>query len=156
MKHLSFLISVLVAAGLSSGCRESRAHPAHGEALHNTEAPTPAASYKPGHGVTLTEAGKAFVDVQTADVRTEEHGGKEVTVIPKDALLRTVRGDFVYVVNGNAFLRAPVVSGVADGADVQIEDGLYEGDRVVVRGVRVLALTEVQALNGGVGCADGH
>jgi hypothetical protein len=75
--------------------------------------------------------------------------------IPADALLRTVRGDFVFVENGGWFLLTPVTAGAMDAARVAITDGLYEGDVVVTRGVRQLALAEIQALNGGVGCADG-
>jgi hypothetical protein len=67
-----------------------------------------------------------------------------------------VRGDFVFVDNGGWFLLTPVVATRSDGARVEISDGLYEGDVVVTRGVRKLALAEIQALNGGVGCADGH
>ena len=70
--------------------------------------------------------------------------------------MRTIKGDFVYVANGDWFLRTPVVIGATDASHVEIKDGLYEGDAIVVKGVRGLSLAEIQALNGGVGCADGH
>ena len=46
--------------------------------------------------------------------------------------------------------------GAADATHIEIKDGLYEGDTIVVKGTRALSLAEIQALNGGVGCADGH
>jgi hypothetical protein len=49
-----------------------------------------------------------------------------------------------------------VVIGATDASHIEIKDGLYEGDTIVVKGVRGLSLAEIQALNGGVGCADGH
>jgi hypothetical protein len=39
---------------------------------------------------------------------------------------------------------------------VQITDGLYAGDQVVVQPVMSLWLAELQSLRGGKACADGH
>jgi hypothetical protein len=83
-------------------------------------------------------------------------GAAGAAAIPTDALLRTIKGDFVYVANGDWFLRTPVIPGPTNATHVAIKEGLYEGDRIVARGVRALWLAEIQAVNGGVACADGH
>ncbi len=149
--------TLLLAALLSSlsfvlsGCGESHANTvAHQE-------PTPAATYKAGHGVQLTATARQFVGLQTGEVASHTFPkATDVPSIPAEALLRTIKGDFVYVANGEWFLRTPVTIGATDATHVEIKDGLYEGDTIVVKGVRGLSLAEIQALNGGVGCADGH
>lgn len=72
-----------------------------------------------------------------------------VTVIPTSALLRTAEGTYVYVVNGNSYLRTPVaVGGVVDGK-IEITDGLYAGDQVVAKPVETLWIIELRATKGG-------
>lgn len=138
MKTLFLLASAAVLL-FASGCSNSSAR--------ETAAPAPAVVYKAGHGLRLSPAATAFAGIDTA-----EFTGR----LPTAALLRTVKGDFVYVVNGECLLRTPVTVGEAAGLDLTLKDGLYEGDRIVVAGVRALWLAELQAINGGVGCADGH
>ncbi len=151
MKTLLTVVLLSTLTFALSGCGDSQA------ASKPQAEPTPASTYKAGHGVQLTETGRKFVGVQTGEVGSHAFAGAtEVPAIPADALLRTVKGDFVYVANGDWFLRTPVTVGGADGTHVEIKDGLYEGDTIVVKGVRGLSLAEIQALNGGVGCADGH
>lgn len=70
-------------------------------------------------------------------------------VIPRSALLRTTEGTFVYVANGAAFLRTPVVVGKTSAGEVGIADGLYAGDIVVSRPVEQLWLTELRFTKGG-------
>ncbi|MFA6288433.1 MAG: hypothetical protein WC661_13705 [Opitutaceae bacterium] len=151
MKTLAALTLTSAALALAlAGCGDSRATPAHVE-------PAPAAIYKAGHGLQFTETARKFAGLATGEVTSRAFAGaSEVASIPTTALLRTVKGDFVYVVNGGWFLRTPVTTGASDSSHVEIKDGLYEGDTVVVRGVRALSLAEIQALNGGVGCAGGH
>lgn len=150
MKTLLHLSSAITLAVIFSGCLESRAGTTATE-------PVPAATYKAGYGVQLSQTARTFAGLETGDVVSHAFAGAgEATAVPIQALLRTVRGDFVYVGNGDWFLRTPVTTGAIDGTHVEIKEGLYEGDTVVVGGVRALSLTEVQALNGGVGCADGH
>jgi len=150
MKTLTFFLSLVLIAAVQTGCSDT-----HGGEQAQPE-PVPAASYKAGHGVRLTEAGKKFARLETIEATTRKSGGADVVAIPATALLRTVRGDFVYVANGEWFLRTPVTVGEASGEHLEIRDGLYEGDTIVSKGVRALSLSEIQALNGGVGCADGH
>lgn len=140
MKTL-LILTLASAALLVSGCTESQARETA------TATPAPAATYKTGHGLQLSPAAAAFAGVATA-----EFDGR----LPAAALLRTVKGDFVYVANGEWLLRTPVTVATNDGLHFTLKDGLYEGDRVATAGVRALWLAELQAINGGVACADGH
>ena len=71
------------------------------------------------------------------------------TSIPVAALLRSAQGDFVYVANGERLLRTAVtVGGEADGF-VQITNGLYAGDRVAVKPVEMLWLSELRLATAG-------
>ena len=72
-----------------------------------------------------------------------------VTVIPREALLETAYGPFVYVLNGEAFLRTAVTTGGRRGEFTEITDGLYSGDQIVVRPVETLYLIELRATKGG-------
>lgn len=151
MKTALVSLLLITSAALLSSCGKSIA------ADNPAAEPTPAAVYKAGNGVQLTPIARQFAGVATAELgmhRFSDQG--EVVAVPRTALLRTVRGDFVYVANGPWFLRTPVTVGAMDDTHVEIKDGLYEGDTIVIRGVRALSLAEIQALNGGVGCADGH
>lgn len=69
--------------------------------------------------------------------------------VPRAALLDTALGTFVYVVNGEAFLRTPVSTGAMDDALVEITDGVYDGDTVVTSPVSQLWLTELRLTKGG-------
>jgi hypothetical protein len=143
MKTLITVLSLSLASFVVSGCSES--HAAHSRD-HAAE-PTPACSYKEGMGLELTQAGAKFIGLQTA-----EFDGK----LPKESLLRTAKGDFVFVQNGGRYLRTPVKVAATDNRTFELMEGLYEGDTIVVQGARGLWLAELQAVNGGVGCADGH
>lgn len=145
------ILAALCAAVLSS------CSPTQAEADSRAAAEATAAHFKEGHGVQLSPAAAAFVGLATTEVAAQPVGGAgTVPAIPAAALLRTVKGDFVYVANGGWYLRTPVTTGAAHDDRVEIRDGLYEGDLVVSVGVEALWLAELQAVNGGVGCADGH
>lgn len=80
--------------------------------------------------------------------------GSDATVvaIPRAALLECSDGHSVYTVSGDYFVRAPVKVG-AIGADlVEIKDGLYVGDQVVLQSVMSLWMTELAAVKGGQAC----
>lgn len=81
---------------------------------------------------------------------------REATTIPASAVVESVRGNFVYAANGGAFLRTPVTLGSRQGDRVEVVDGLFEGDEIVTTGASSLWMIELQAVNGGKGCADGH
>jgi hypothetical protein len=86
----------------------------------------------------------------TFDAAKEEN----VTVIPRSALLRAAEGNFVYVVNGDHLTRTAVKAGVESGDFLEITDGLYSGDKVAVKPVQTLWLTELRFVKGGAACAD--
>ena len=79
---------------------------------------------------------------------------ENVTVIPRSALLRAAEGDFVYAVNGDHLTRTAVKAGVESGDLVEITDGLYSGDKVAIKSVQTLWLTELRFVKGGAACAD--
>jgi multidrug efflux pump subunit AcrA (membrane-fusion protein) len=81
---------------------------------------------------------------------------RESTFVRSSAVVESVRGTFVYALNGESYLRTPVKLGTRSGDRVEILDGLFEGDEVVTRGAKDIWLVELQAVNGGKGCADGH
>ncbi|MCC5021579.1 MAG: hypothetical protein J6386_01620 [Candidatus Synoicihabitans palmerolidicus] len=112
-----------------------------------------ACTYKAGHGVHLSAAARDFAGLTTSSVAPHQAAD---TAVPREAVLNTTTGPIVYVANGDAFLRTSVTVEPLTATHVAINDGLYEGDIVVVNGVLTLALAEIQAVNGGVGCADGH
>jgi len=83
-------------------------------------------------------------------------GEREVMSVPRRALLRTAEGEFVYTRNGEHFIRTPVKTGAVNDENVEIIDGLYAGDEVVVNPVMTLWMAELQSIRGGKACADGH
>ena len=111
-------------------------------------------SFRAGRGITLNEAAKVAVGLEVETVETS--GNESALFIAESALVETVRGDFVYTLNGAAYLRVAVKTGTRADGRVEIIDGLLEGDEVVVGGAYDLWMIELQAVNGGRGCADGH
>ena len=82
--------------------------------------------------------------------------GEAVTAVPRSALLKTAEGSFVYAVNGEFYVRTPVKVGAVSDEHVEITDGLYAGDQIVVSPVMSLWLAELQVLRGGKACTCGH
>ncbi len=111
-----------------------------------------AAEFKKGQGLLLTPEAVEFIGLRKA----EAQASGERVLVPAQALLRTSEGSFVFVQNGQRWLRTPVKVGVESVGTIQVADGLLEGDVVAVAGVRDLWLAELQAIKGGVGCADGR
>ena len=150
MKSSIIIFLMLALSVCYSGCARAQAETPE-------PAPAPAAVYKAGRGLQFAPAATQLFAIQTGEVSTRDFAtAKGAAAIPTEALLRTVKGDFVYVANGGWFLRTPVTVGAADGTWVEVKEGLYEGDSIVTHGTRALWLAELQAVNGGVGCADGH
>lgn len=83
-------------------------------------------------------------------------GTEAEPVVPEAALLRTAEGSFVYVVNGSRLKRAPVKLGGGQDGVIAVRDGLLVGDKVVVAGVPLLWLAELQSIRGGKSCCDVH
>jgi multidrug efflux pump subunit AcrA (membrane-fusion protein) len=77
---------------------------------------------------------------------------KPALVIPASALLVTAEGCFVYVVNGTHLTRTKIKTGSSSEGVVEVEDGLYAGDSVAIKGVQSLWIVELSALKGGTPC----
>jgi multidrug efflux pump subunit AcrA (membrane-fusion protein) len=120
-----------------------------------TESPAPAAKaaeFKKRQGLLLTPEAVEFIGLRKAEAQAKA----DRVVLPRQALLRTSEGVFVFVANGQRWLRTPVKVGTESAESAEITDGVLEGDLVVVAGVWDLWMAELQAIKGGVGCADGH
>lgn len=69
--------------------------------------------------------------------------------VPRAALIDGSSGSFVYVVNGDSFLRTMVKTGASDAEWMEITDGLYAGDFVVTHGAPKLWQAELRLIKGG-------
>lgn len=78
--------------------------------------------------------------------------GASVVTIPRAALLQCSDGYSVYTVSGEHLVRTPVKIGAVNAELVEIKDGLYAGDQVVLQPVMSLWLTELAAVKGGQSC----
>ncbi|MCX6952178.1 MAG: hypothetical protein NTV51_08430 [Verrucomicrobia bacterium] len=74
---------------------------------------------------------------------------RTVLTVPRSALLDSAAGSFVYVVNGEFYLRAAIKVGARSADFVEITDGLYAGDLVVTSPVEQLWLAELRLTKGG-------
>lgn len=74
---------------------------------------------------------------------------RSALTVPRTALLDSAGGFFVYVVNGEFYLRTPVKVGASDANYFEITDGLYAGDIVVATPVEQLWLAELRLTKGG-------
>lgn len=72
-----------------------------------------------------------------------------VLTVPRSAVLEGAASTFVYVVNSGAYLRTPVTTGARSADFIEITDGLYAGDVVVVTPVDQLWLSELRLTKGG-------
>lgn len=72
-----------------------------------------------------------------------------VLTVPVSALLDSAAGTFVYVVNGEHYLRTPVKTGARSADFVEITDGLYAGDVVITAPIEQLWLAELRLTKGG-------
>ena len=89
----------------------------------------------------------AFVPA-TALIQT----GEKVVAIPRSAVLGCSEGNFVYTVSGEHLVRTAVKLGLSNTEWVEITDGLYAGDQVVLQPVVSLWMTELAAVKGGQAC----
>lgn len=136
---------VLVVAVLV-GCGKS----APGEGL--AQPALKAAEFKKGQGLVLTPEAAEFIGLRSAEVQAK---GAAVRT-PRSAVVETSEGKHVFVRNGQRWLRTAVQLGAVSDGFVEVTDGLLEGDVIAVAGGNYLWLAELQAIKGGVGCADGH
>lgn len=69
-----------------------------------------------------------------ADITLVTQTTNAALVVPLSALLTEAAEHFVFVDNGEVYVKYNVVLGLKDDRYVEIRDGLFPGDRVVVRG----------------------
>lgn len=75
-----------------------------------------------------------------------------VVSIPSAGLLQCSDGYSVFAVSGEHLVRTPVKVGAIGAGFVEIKDGLYVGDQVVLQPVMSLWMTELAAVKGGQAC----
>ena len=88
----------------------------------------------------------------TVDLPTREN----IVAVPPSAVLKTAEGEYVYTANDGYFARTPIKTGLHSEEFVEIHDGLYAGDQIVVAQVTPLWLTELQTIRAGQSCCKGH
>lgn len=99
--------------------------------------------------VGITSAGAKLKDGEFLTATITLPSDEVAAVIPRSALLNSSQGLFVYVVNGDAYIRTPVKVGSKSDDKVTIADGLFDGDQVVTKPVETLWLIELRATKGG-------
>jgi hypothetical protein len=100
----------------------------------------------------VEDTARLLADGEFIGFRFTTSSTNNVTAVPRDAVLHTTGGDFVYTVSGEYFLRAAVKLGRMDSEFAEVTEGLYAGDKVVVRPVMTLWMTELHSVNGGDAC----
>ncbi len=100
----------------------------------------------------VEDTARLLADGEFIGFRFTTSSTNTVTAVPRDAVLHTTEGDFVYTVSGEYFLRAAVKLGRMDSEFAEVTEGLYAGDKVVVRPVMTLWMTELHSVNGGDAC----
>ena len=63
---------------------------------------------------------------------------EDVIIIPKDILQTQRNRRYVYIVERNTAVMRNVVTGIEDEDNIQIIDGLYENDNLIIRGYETL------------------
>jgi len=79
----------------------------------------------------------------------------DALAVPLQAILSEGAEQFVFVENGDTYSRQSVVLGLKDDRYVEIREGLFPGDRIVVRGGYELNAVRTVAAQQGQG-GDGH
>lgn len=78
----------------------------------------------------------------------------EALAVPIRAVLEEGVDRFVFVQNGEEFIRQTVVLGARDDRYIEVKEGLMPGDQVVTRGNQQLMLAQMSG--GSMGGGDGH
>jgi RND family efflux transporter MFP subunit len=89
-----------------------------------------------------------------ADVTLVTQVAAEALVVPLNAVLTEGAEQFVFVENGDMYVRQSLVLGLRDDRYVEVLDGLFPGDRIVVRGGYELNTARLAATQPGAGGHD--
>jgi len=85
----------------------------------------------------LPNPGRMLVDGQFVNVRVEAGAPEPVLAVPQAALQVDQAGPYVLVVGGDDKVEARRVTlGASEGAQAVVQDGLQEGERVIVEGIQ--------------------
>lgn len=108
--------------------------------------------------ITVTNPDGRLLPEMFADVSLVTQVTVEALVVPVQAILTEGAEQFVFVENGEVYVRQNIVLGLRDDRYVEVRDGLFPGDRVVVRGGYELnvARTATQQQGAGGHGHDGH
>ncbi|NLL77755.1 MAG: efflux RND transporter periplasmic adaptor subunit [Clostridiales bacterium] len=89
---------------------------------------------------------EAKISVNTANA-------KQTLIVPSGAVNTDVDGTFVYAVENGIVVRKPVQTGISSGMDIEIKEGLKEGDQVmtevstaIAEGMEVTAVPEATGM----------
>jgi hypothetical protein len=77
---------------------------------------------------------------------------QKLTSIPKSAVLETSMGKYAFVKNGRHLLRTEIKTGGQNNNYIEVTEGLYEGDTIVVKPVEALYMIELRETKGGGHC----
>ena len=89
-----------------------------------------------------------------ADVALVTQVATEALVVPLDAVLTEGAEQFVFVENGDTYIRQSLVLGFRDDRYVEVREGLFPGDRIVVRGGYALNAARLAGTQPGAGGHD--
>jgi HlyD family secretion protein len=81
---------------------------------------------------TIENPGRELISGTNVDAAIRTAVAENALVIPKEALRHDAAGDFVFVLRGYAVERRPVKAGISTVNQLQITEGLAEGDAVAL------------------------
>lgn len=104
--------------------------------------------------ITVTNPEGRLLPEMFTEVSLVTQVATDTLAVPLKALLTEGAERFVFVENGEVYVPQPVVLGLQDDRYAEVRDGLFPGDRVVVRGGYELHAARLAAQSQGGG--DGH
>jgi hypothetical protein len=102
--------------------------------------------------VEIPQAAEEFTTGAFVRASVTLDSSENVVTIPRAALLQCSDGYCVYTVSGEHLVRTPIKIGNSSANLVEVRDGLYAGDKVVLQPVMSLWMTELAAVKGGQAC----
>lgn len=69
-----------------------------------------------------------------ADLMIRDYRNNEALVVPSNAVIKDLKGDFVFVAKGGQAQKVYVTKGKSFGAETEITKGLSKGDKVIIAG----------------------
>lgn len=81
---------------------------------------------------TIENPGRELIPGTNVDAAIRTAVAENALIIPKEALRHDAGGDFVFILHGDTVERRPVKTGISTVNQLQITDGLAEGDEVAL------------------------